>query len=266
LASLLLLCLPALPQQTPAELVSRMVQNELNADNNDHSDWRYLDSNTDKNGTRVQEVIQTSQGWLYKLVSVNGKPPSASDKQKSENNLHRMLTDSQYRKQQHEKSLQDGKKAEALLSMLPKAFLYKQEGDMGHTIRLSFQPNPNFDPPTREAKVFHGMAGTLTINREAMRLERLSGRLIQNVDFGWGILGRIYKGGTFEVRQADLGDGHWEITELDVHLSGHALFFATIKEQQHEVMTDFHQVPPGTTLAQAAAMLKEPNTVAANSH
>jgi hypothetical protein len=90
-----------------------------------------------------------------------------------------------------------------------------------------------------------------------MRLRRLSGHLIDNVNFGFGILGKLKKGGTFEVDQADVGGGHWEVTKLDVHINGRALFFATIQEQQHEVMTGFQQVPPGTNLVRAAEMLKE---------
>jgi predicted metalloprotease with PDZ domain len=52
--------------------------------------------------------------------------------------------------------------------------------------------------------------------------------------------------------------GFWEITETHVHISGRALFFKTIGQQQDEVKTDFKLVPPGTTLEQAVEMLKQP--------
>jgi hypothetical protein len=174
----------------------------------------------------------------------------------------KFLTDPAYRKQQRKKLDQDGKKATALLAMLSKAFLYKSQGRQGQIIRLTFQPNPKFHPPSREAKVFHTMAGTLLIDAKSMRLSQLSGHLIHSVNFGGGILGRLQKGGRFEVDQADVGEGHWEMVRLDVHILGRALFFATIKEQQHEVMTDFHEVPPGVTLARAAEMLKGRSEVA----
>ncbi|HWH57666.1 MAG TPA: hypothetical protein VN682_08550 [Terriglobales bacterium] len=247
-----------LDAQSASQLVNRMVQNELGAAKNDHSYWMYQDSNTDKGRTTIDEVLQTPEGWMRRLVSVNGKPPTPDEEKKSEDELHKFLSDPDYRKQEHEKVLQDGKKATDLLSMLPSAFLYTARGRQGRTIRFSFRPNPKFHPPTREAKVFHSMAGMLLIDSKDMRLMRLSGHLIEDVDFGFGILGKLSKGGTFEVDQADVGGGHWEMTKLDVHISGHALFFATIKEQQHEIMTGFHEVPPGTTLAEAAEMLKRP--------
>jgi hypothetical protein len=87
--------------------------------------------------------------------------------------------------------------------------------------------------------------------------------LVQNVDFGGGILGKLRKGGSFEVNQADVAGGHWKLTKLVVHMSGRALFFATINQQQDEVMSNFHEVPPGTTLAKAADLLKGATDIAA---
>jgi hypothetical protein len=243
--------------QTPSELVDRMVQNELAAAKNDHSYWMFQESSSEKGKTQVDEVIQTPEGWMRRAISVNGKAPTQDEKKKSEDEIKNFLSDSDYRQQQHKKIEQDGKKATDLLSMLPSAFLYTSKGRTAQGILLAFKPNPKFKPPTREAKVFHAMAGTLLIDAKDTRLRRLSGRLIDNVDFGGGILGKLQKGGTFEVDQANAGRGHWEMTKLDVHISGHALFFATIKDQQHKVMTNFHEVPPGTTLARAAEMLKE---------
>jgi hypothetical protein len=42
---------------------------------------------------------------------------------------------------------------------------------------------------------------------------------------------------------------------LDVHISGRALFFHSIGEQQHEVRSQFKPVPSGLSLAEAVAML-----------
>jgi len=248
--------------QDPSQLVQRMVRNELAAAKDDQSEWIYRDSNSQKGMTRVEEVIQTPEGHMSRLISVNGKAPKPTEEKRSQDDIQKFLTDPAYRKQQREKLEQDGKKATDLLAMLPKAFLYKLQRRRGQVIYLTFQPNPKFHPPSREAKVFHAMAGTLLIDAKSTRLSKLSGHLIEPVNFGGGILGKLQKGGTFEVDQADVGEGHWEMVRLDVHISGRALFFATIKEQQHEVMTDFHEVPPGTTLARSAEMLKDTSDVA----
>jgi hypothetical protein len=77
------------------------------------------------------------------------------------------------------------------------------------------------------------------------------------VVFGWGILGRLHKGGVFEVRQDEVAAGHWELTLVDVHITGKALFFKTIGEQQHEERSAFREVPGNLNLAQAVEMLKQ---------
>ena len=45
------------------------------------------------------------------------------------------------------------------------------------------------------------MAGTILIDPDQKRLARLNGHLVENVDFGFGILGHIAKGGTFEIER-----------------------------------------------------------------
>jgi hypothetical protein len=84
----------------------------------------------------------------------------------------------------------------------------------------------------------------------------LRGQLVRDVTFGWGILGRLHKGGVFDVRQDEVAAGHWKLTILDVHITGKALFFKTIGEQQHEERRDFREVPSDLTLVQAMEMLK----------
>ena len=248
--------------QSPRDLVNRMVQNELAAAKNDHSQWMYRDKNSQRGTTRVEEVVGTPEGSMRRLISVNGKPATADQEKRSQQDIQKFLTDPNYRKQQREKTERDAKKATELLAMLPNAFLYSASGREGDTIRLAFRPNPKFSPPSREAKVFHAMEGMLLIDAKQMRLGKLSGHRLQNVDFGGGILAKLKKGGTFEVDQADVGGGHWEITRLTTHISGRALFFATITQQQDETMSDFREVPAGTNLAKAAELLKEIPAVA----
>lgn len=146
--------------------------------------------------------------------------------------------------------------------MLPEGFLYQYEADEGRNIRLSFRPNPKFRPPTTEAKVFHAMEGMMLVDATEKRLVELRGQLTRDVVFGWGILGRLYAGGTCDVQQTEVAPGHWEATLIDVHIRGKALFFKTINEQQHEVRSNFRQVAKNMTLQQAAEMLKEQATLA----
>ncbi|MGB7170950.1 MAG: hypothetical protein WBD32_18235, partial [Acidobacteriaceae bacterium] len=144
-----------------------------------------------------------------------------------------------------------------MLGMLPDAFVWTIVNRSDGDVTLSFHPNPNFSPGSMNAKVLADMSGTMVVDEQAMRLQSLRGRLDQPVEFAWGLLGHLDAGGTFSIERSDVGDGSWQITQTHVHISGHALFFKTIGDQEDEVTSDFHHVPEGVDLNKAAGMLRD---------
>jgi hypothetical protein len=242
-------------EENPKDLVTQMVHNELHSTEAVHY-WMYLDSNVKGGKTIVNRIVQTRECWFTWPVSVDGEPPSNQDRSKAEQQIKMLVDSSSVRRKNRRNIDEDSAKAKSLLKILPEAFLYKAASQNNGETVLSFRPNPKYRPPSREAKVFHAMAGELVINSKETRLEKLTGRLTHDVNFGWGILGKIRKGGTFAVTQSEEAPGDWELTKLDVHINGRALFFHTISEQQQESMTDFKPVPSGISLKQAVEMVK----------
>ena len=66
----------------------------------------------------------------------------------------------------------------------------------------------------------------------------------------------LFEGGTFLVKQGEVAPAHWDVMRMDIHMNGKALFFKTISIQQQEHYRDYVRVPDGTTLQQAAELLK----------
>ena len=255
----LLASVPAAAQkeQDARALVQSVVNNELEKDANDHSKWMYRDVNKEHGTTTVKLVVQTSHGDLSKTLEIDGHPLTEQQKQQDRAKMHRFVTDAAVRQKQKQSSQQDDQKATALTRMLPDAFLWTKESQNGDETTLSFRPNPKFNPSTRDARVFAAMQGTMVVNTEQKRIQSLKGRLTRNVNFGWGLLGRLEKGGTFDVERTDIGNGVWEITGTHVHIHGHALIFKTISEDQDEETSHYHPTPASTTLAEAEKMLEE---------
>jgi hypothetical protein len=240
-------------QENPQQLVQETIQNELNGSHHPNY-WMYRDSDTVSGKNKVQRVVETPQCWFRWLLFIDGQPPAAEQQQQQQAKINRLVTDESARRKSRETVEQDSHKAENLMKMLPDAFLYTYDGEQDGDIRLKFRPNPQFSPPTNAAKVFHNMQGELLIDKHEKRLAGMSGTLMQDVNFGWGILGKLYKGGTFKVRQTEVGPQDWEMTLLDVHIHGRALFFHTISQDQTEHMTEFQPVPTNISLAQAASL------------
>lgn len=240
------------------QLVRAVVGNELRSSDKDHSHWMYLDHDLEPGKNVVKECVDTSGGQLCRVLERDGHVLTSQEQEQEKKHIHDVVNNPAEQKKKQKAQQEDDRKAAELVNMLPNGFLYRYDGEEGEYTRLKFQPNPAFSPPSREAAVFHCMAGTMLIDRRQQRLADLKGTLIRNVDFGWGLLGRLEQGGTFEVKRQDVGNAHWVTTLLDVHIHGKALFFKTINAEQHEVTQNFQRVPDRLTLAQGAFMLERP--------
>jgi hypothetical protein len=241
--------------QDAKEIVRTAVQAELAADLNDHSRWKYKDTQRDGTDT-VSIVVETDEGAVKRLVSKGGQPLSEAEAQVEDRRVQSFIHDSGQLAKQKKDGAQDGKNAEELLRMLPDAFLWTVQSEDGEKIRLHFAPNPNFNPPDMQSRVLGEMVGELVVDKGQNRIETISGKLTQDVTIGWGLLGRLREGGTFRVERREVAPRLWQITETHVHIQGKALFFKNIGQEQDEVQTEFTQVPNGTTLGQAAEMSK----------
>jgi hypothetical protein len=100
------------------------------------------------------------------------------------------------------------------------------------------------------------MEGYLLIDPASKRLARIDGTLFKEVTFGWGIVGHLDKGGHFRVQQADLGDGTWDITEMNLDITGKIFFVKSLSMISDEVFSDFHRVADDLTFAQGVKMLQ----------
>jgi hypothetical protein len=101
------------------------------------------------------------------------------------------VNDPSARKKNREEINEDRRKSAALLKLLPDAFQFTRDGRQGKFVRLKFQPDPGFRPLSNEAKVFHRMEGILLIDARQIRLAKLSGTLMSDVEFGFAILGKL---------------------------------------------------------------------------
>ncbi len=246
--------LPAQDKGDAKAIVTMAMQAELAADANDRSRWKYKDNQRDLDTVSV--VVQTDNGSVKRLISRGGHPLSEADAKTEDARVQSFLHDPGEIEKQKKDAAQDDKNAAELLRILPEAFLWKVQSEDAGTRTLHFEPNPNFTPPDMQSRVLGTMEGELVMDRQQHRIEILSGRLTQDVTFGWGLLGRVKAGGTFRVERRQVAPGLWQITETHVHIEGKALFFKNIGQHQDEVQTDFTRVPGNTTLEQAAEMSK----------
>jgi hypothetical protein len=239
-------------------LVERALANELAAAQDASHPMRYQLRKTSPRFTSTKEIFETKDGGVARLVSIFDKPLSPADEQKEQERLAALLADPGKQRRRKQAEDDDTGRALKVLRALAAALLYQYagstDGPAGKVEKFTFRPNPSFSPPDLETQVLTQMAGEIWIDPEHQRVTRLEGHLVQDVDFGWGILGRLNKGGWIAIDQADLGGGLWRIVRFQMVMSGRVVFrnrvFDTTEDQTH-----FAPVPSGLSYQEAIKLL-----------
>jgi len=252
-------------QEVSADKLARsVVANELKFQDEDHAQWAYRQEKEEAGKKQTKRTIETKDGDLSRLLAINDHPLTAKQLQKENQRIQELVSNPTEQRRLQRARNTETEQGRRLFKMLADAFVYNYAGREGDLIKLSFRPNPNFQPPSLEARVFHDMEGELWVDGQQERLAAMNGRLTGDVKFGGGLLGRLNKGGHFEVRQEEVAAGHWEMAAMAVDMKGKALFFKTINVQQTETRNDFQRVADDLTLTQAADILSGQIVVAEN--
>ena len=250
-------------QASANDLARRVIANELKFQD-DHTNWMYRLEKEQYGKKQVEEIVETREGSLSRLLSINDRPLTARQQEEEDQRVQELMT-SRSAKRRLQRALDDETlRGRRLFKMLPDAFVFTYAGGDGNLVKLSFRPNPNFHPPSLEARIFHDMEGEMWVECKPERLAAFNGRLTQDVKFGLSLLGHLDKGGHFEVRQAEVVPGHWDMTTMSVEMTGKALLFKSIGVQRREKRQEFHRVSDDLTLTQAADILNRKIVVADN--
>ncbi len=225
---------------TALAAVKQAVAAELNAAKTDKTAWRYRDHDVQAGKNAVYEVVETPKGDLRRMVEMNGKPLTGAAADKEADRLRTFVNSPEELAHRRKMSESDDAQAREFLSMLPQAFVWSVVTESPQAITMKFHPNPDFSPPDAQSRVLGVMAGQIVVARDGNRIQSLRGTLTDDVKFGFGLFGKIDKGGTFNVERRELAPGKWQITESHVHIGGHALLFKTIGQQEDEVKTEWH--------------------------
>lgn len=246
---------PTQDREPAQQLIRDVVWNEVQSQENDHSYWRYREIRQQDGKTELLDVFETKQGQIHRLLAVNGVPLAGKERDEEDKRIQKLLAHPEQIEQAQKKRNDDGDDELRLLKMLPAAFDFRYEDTKDGAAKLAFTPNPNFHATNHESEVFHHMDGTILVDLRTKRMLEMDGQLTSEVKFFGGLLGHLYKGGTFCVKQSDVGEGHWDVTLLDVHMDGKALFFKTIAVREKESYSNYKRVP-ATSLQQAAQLLR----------
>lgn len=258
----LLGCIVGRPEEptapTPLALVEQMGHVETSAVKfKKHFLYRRKERSTRTKGHLWEElVVEISAGRMRRLVSIDGTPLTPGQAAAEDARIQSVVRhpdelakDSQGRKD-------DEARTTGLLNMLPKAFLFNEAGTENGCIRILFKPNPTYQEQSYQERVIHAAAGTLLIHPGDDRLCSIDAHLDHEVDFGYGLLGKVTLGSGFSMTREQVEPGQWKTTQLHVHIDGNVLMMKTVSRQEDSEHFGFQEVPYNMSIPEAASLLR----------
>lgn len=256
-------------EQAPAaiiQLVRETVENEIQS-NNGGAKFMFRDRKETPHGSQTKLILETTQGTAGMLVAVSDKPLTPEQRQAEEGRLDWLENNPAELRKKQKAEREDADHTTRIMKALPDALIFQPDGKetgrpgVGNPgdelVRLKFRPNPNYDPPTHTEQVLTGMSGYVLIDANRKRIAKIDGTLSKDVGFGWGILGRLDRGGRFLVLQGTVQANDWEITRMDLSFTGKILMLKKLLIKSSESFSDFHSAPSNLTFAQGVEFLKK---------
>jgi hypothetical protein len=156
-------------QGSASDLARRVVTNELEFQD-DHTNWMYRLEKEQYGKKQVEEIIETKEGSVSRLLSMNDRPLTPKQQEEEDQRVQDLMTRRSARRKLQRALEADTLQGRRLFQMLPDAFVFDYAGGDGNLIKLSFKPNPNFRPPSLEARVFHDLEGEMWVDCKQERL------------------------------------------------------------------------------------------------
>jgi hypothetical protein len=238
-----------LAKSDPHALVQAAIDNELKSSYGHRPPARYLLRKKTRNTDTTKEIVETSQGGVARLVAIHNQPLNAMQTRTELQRLHELASDPETQQHRRRNEERDAARLTAVMRLLPEAFINQFEGvtqtPSGLAIRMTFTPNPHFSPPTLESRILTGIRGEIWIDPTNLRVVRIEGHLFRNVEYGWGILGTLYPGGTIRIEQVKTPECGWQLSHLSLNMTGKELMLRSLRVAVEETASDYHSVPAG---------------------
>jgi hypothetical protein len=239
-----------LPAGTPLSWAQDAIRNEIKViESSDKLPLRYRQRRVGAKGDLTREIIASRDGNVGRLVERDGQPITAAEDADERERLNDLISSPDDFYRHHRKDLETRESVIKVVGLMPEAMLYSYapgqpqlKGSQGEVV-LDFHPNPSFHPPTMFAECLTGLEGRVWIDPRTRTLSRIEARVLRPVNMGFGILAKIYPGGTLALDQVNVGDDHWVYSHLDEHVTARVLMVKNYPENTVITSWDFRPMP-----------------------
>jgi len=244
---------------SPLELVKLMAKAEADAvPFKKHFLYRRREKSTRTKGHTWEElVVEIPAGRMRRLVSIDGQPLSPSQKQAELNRIQYLTQHPEDIGRDNQNRKEDESKTTELLRLLPKVFLFDMDGTEDGCTRIKFRPNPAYQEQSFEERIIHAMSGSLLVHPGDNRLCRLDAHLSYQVQFAYGLLGKVSQGSGFYMDRVQVMPGQWKTDKMLVHVDGNIFMLKSVSREEDSLHFGFQEVPYDMTIPQSADLVRK---------
>lgn len=122
----------------------------------------------------------------------------------------------------------------ALLTAFTRKWVGREMVDGHDCDVIELTPDPNFHPRSIFESALPHAKARIWVDHNAVQLVRARAQITSDVWVGGGVLGKLYKGGVFEMDQAEVAPGVWLPTRYQFDFSGRRFLFSFEEHQSIE--------------------------------
>ena len=239
--------------------VSRMAENEKQARIASKEHFTFmLQERSPRTGGHLwlERVVEVDDGKVSRLLKVDGVALSPAAAESEQRRLQNLANDPAAYRKLNASAQSDEAHLISLLAALPLQFVMTPAGTVDGCERFTFKPNPAYEPGSMEEKVLHVMEGSVSVKEPEDRLCELQSRIAAPVSFGFGMLGKVNQGGSFQLQRRQVSPETWKSVRMVVHMDGKILMMKSLARDQDATRSEIKPVPQHMSLQQAVDLLR----------
>lgn len=215
----------------------------------------------DSKGDITREVIESREGAVARLVERDGRPITHEEDEAERGRLNDVLLHPDEFRKHHKRDDATRTYSVDLVRLFPRAMRFRytvgqpQLAGRDPQVVLDFEPDPAFQPPTLIAELLTGLEGRVWIDIRSHTLVRGEGHVIHPVNLGWGMLMRVYPGGSVVFEQTPVADDRWAYSFVEDHLHLREVMVHTAEQNIHMSASNFHLLPAPLDVGDAVRAL-----------
>jgi MucB/RseB N-terminal domain len=238
--------------------LSGIIQKSVVANDRDwdaDAQYDYYETDREADGTKTYEVTMQYGTPYERLVALNGKELTPSQKNEQQRKFdkemaQRRAESPRQRAARIAKFKDERKRDHAMLAQLTKAFNFTSQGEQQlgdyKVYVLKATPRPGYRPTSRDTRVLTGMEGTLWIDKQTYQWVEVEAHVIHPVSI-IGLLAKVEPGTRFELEKTPVDDNIWLSKHFSMTANAKVLSLVSHHSQEDDTFFNYHKRQSSST-------------------